>query len=66
MKKRIITAIFMALIFVPVLIVKEIFPLFQLLMGLLSLTACIEIINMYEKRRNFLVFLNMLLWFVLY
>lgn len=53
MKKRIITAIFMALIFVPVLIVKELFPLFQLLMGLLSLTACIEIINMYEKKKKF-------------
>ncbi len=53
MKKRIITAIFMALIFVPVLIVKELFPLFQLLMGVLSLTACIEIINMYERKKKF-------------
>lgn len=53
MKKRIITAIFMALIFVPVLIVKELFPLFQLLMGILSLTACIEIINMYERKKKF-------------
>lgn len=53
MKKRIITAIFMALIFIPVLIVKDLFPLFQLLMGVLSITACIEIINLYEKKKKF-------------
>jgi phosphatidate cytidylyltransferase len=53
MKKRIITAIFMALIFVPVLVLPELFPLFQILMGVLSLTATIEIINMYEKKKKF-------------
>lgn len=53
MKKRFITASLMVLIFIPLLIVPDLFLLFQVLMLLLAVLASVEMINMYEKRHAF-------------
>ena len=53
MKKRIITAIFMLAIFVPVVVLPEMFQIFQIIMALLSLLASTELIHMYEKKKKF-------------
>jgi phosphatidate cytidylyltransferase len=53
MKKRIITAIFMLAIFIPVIVLPEMFKIFQVIMALLSLVASNELIHMYEKKKKF-------------
>lgn len=53
MKERTITGIAMMAIFIPVLIVQEMFILFQILMIGLTLIASYELINMYEKKKKF-------------
>lgn len=61
MKKRFITASVMMLIFIPLLIVPDLFQLFQVLMLLLSVLASVEMINMYEKRHAFPPFVKVLI-----
>lgn len=53
MKKRIITGILLLAIFIPLLIVEKMFPLFQILMMCLAMIASYELIKMYEKRKKF-------------
>ena len=51
MKKRIISGIILAFMLVPLLLVKELFPLLQIVLTLLCGIATIEMINMCEKKR---------------
>ena len=51
MKKRIISGIILAFILVPLLLVKELFPLLQIVLIGLCVIATIEMINMCEKKR---------------
>lgn len=51
MKKRIISGIILALILIPLLLVKDLFPLLQIVLTLLCGIATIEMINMCEKKR---------------
>lgn len=53
MKKRTITGILLAAIFVPILVVDKMFPLYQILMIALSLVASNEMVQMYEKKKKF-------------
>lgn len=49
MKKRLITGLVLAAIFIPLLIIPEFFVLFQILMIFLAIVATMEMIKMYEK-----------------
>ena len=51
MKKRIISGIILALILIPLLLVKDLFPILQIVLTLLCGIATIEMINMCEKKR---------------
>ena len=51
MKKRIISGIILAFMLVPLLLVKELFPILQLVLTLLCGIATIEMINMCDKKR---------------
>ena len=51
MKKRVITGLILAAILVPLLLVKELFPLLQIVLMGLTIIATIEMINMCEKKR---------------
>jgi phosphatidate cytidylyltransferase len=51
MKKRIISGIILAFILIPLLLVKDLFPLLQVVLILLCVIATIEMINMCEKKR---------------
>ena len=51
MKKRIITGLILAFLLVPLLLVKELFSLLQVVLLLLCVVATIEMINMCEKKR---------------
>lgn len=51
MKKRLITGIILAIILIPLLLVKELFPILQIVLGLLCVIATIEMINMCEKKK---------------
>ena len=51
MKKRLIGGIILAFILVPLLLVKELFPILQLVLTLLCGIATIEMINMCDKKR---------------
>ncbi|MCR5787310.1 MAG: phosphatidate cytidylyltransferase [Acholeplasmatales bacterium] len=53
MKKRTITGIFMLAIFIPVLIMREMFVFYQIMMIGLSCIASYELIHMYEKKKKF-------------
>lgn len=53
MKKRTITGLVMLIIFIPLLIENDLFPLFQVLMGGLALIASHELIKMFEKSKKF-------------
>lgn len=53
MLKRTITAIVLLAVFIPLLVVKDLFEMFQVLMLGLAIFASIEMINMYEKRHKF-------------
>ncbi len=53
MKQRIITGTILCLIFVPLLLVPELFPLFQFVMLVLAIVASIEMIRLYEKEKKF-------------
>ena len=51
MKKRIISGIILAFILIPLLLVKDLFPLLQIVLIGLTIVATIEMINMCEKKR---------------
>ena len=53
MKKRLFTGILMLAIFIPLLVVNELFIGFQVLMMFLAVVASHEMISMYEKDREF-------------
>lgn len=53
MKQRLITGIVLLAIFLPLLIVPELFTLFQILMVILCIVASYEMINLYEKEKKF-------------
>lgn len=61
MKKRFLTATVMMLIFLPLLLVPELFQLFQVLMLGLAILASIEMINMYGRRHEFPKFIKVLI-----
>lgn len=52
MKKRIITAIIMALILIPVVIVPALMTVFELIVILFAILASLEILNMYDKQKK--------------
>lgn len=52
MKQRIITGILIVLIFLPILMVDQLFPLFQLTMILLTGVASYELLKMYSKEKE--------------
>lgn len=52
MKKRIITALIMLVILLPLLLVKELFPLFQVVITGLCIIATFEMIHMCEKKKR--------------
>ena len=51
MKRRIITAIILAILLIPVVIVPELVKVFEFLVILLSIFASLEVLNMYDKER---------------
>lgn len=51
MKERTITALVILVIFVPLLLVDALFPLFQLLMIVLAIIASFEMLKMYDKEK---------------
>ena len=51
MKKRIISGIILAFMLIPLLLVKDLFPILQIVLTLLCGIATIEMINMCEKKR---------------
>lgn len=53
MKQRLITGIVLIAIFLPLLIIPELFLLFQFLMLILCITASYEMIRLYEKDKKF-------------
>lgn len=53
MKQRIITGLILFLILVPLLLIEELFPLFQLLLLVLTVIASLEMIKLYEKNKKF-------------
>ncbi len=53
MKQRIITGIFLGLILLPLLIVDELFLLFQILMIVLAFVATLEMIKLFETEKKF-------------
>ncbi len=53
MKQRIITVTVLCLILLPLLLVPELFPLFQVVMLVLAIVASFEMIRLYEKEKNF-------------
>ncbi len=53
MKERTIMGIVMMAIFIPLLVVEEMFTLFQILMLVLTVIASFELIHMYEKKKKF-------------
>lgn len=53
MKERTIMGIVMMAVFLPVLIMQEMFILFQIMMIGLTLIASLELIKMYEKKKKF-------------
>lgn len=52
MKQRIITGTVLCLILIPLLLVKELFPLFQVTMLVLAVIASTEMIRLYEKEKK--------------
>lgn len=61
MKTRIITGLLLAIIFLPVLFVKELFMVFQVLLIICSCAATNEIINMYQKQKKYPIIIRILL-----
>lgn len=53
MKQRIITGTVLCLILLPLLLVPELFPLFQVVMLVLAIVAAFEMIRLYEKEKKF-------------
>ncbi|MDY0277304.1 MAG: phosphatidate cytidylyltransferase [Acholeplasma sp.] len=53
MKTRTITGIIMAIVFIPLMIIKELIIPFQILMGAASVVAALEMIKMFEKEKPF-------------
>lgn len=53
MKQRTITGLLILAIFVPLIIIEELFSLFQVAMIVLVIIAAIELIKMYEKEKKF-------------
>ena len=53
MKQRMITGTLLCLILIPLLMVKELFPIFQITMLILAVTASTEMIRLYEKQKSF-------------
>ena len=51
MKERTLTGIILVAIFIPLLLVDELFILFQILMIVLTIIASNEMIRMYEKQK---------------
>ncbi len=52
MKKRIITGIVLALILIPLVLVKDLFPLLQWVIILFCVVATIEMLNMCDKKKK--------------
>ena len=51
MKKRIITALILAVILVPVIIIPQLIRIFDVVVILLTILASFELVNMYEKEK---------------
>lgn len=52
MKKRILTGIILAIILIPLVLVRDLFPLLQYVIMLFAIVATIEMINMCEKKKT--------------
>ena len=52
MKKRIITAIILAVILIPSVLVPALLPVFEIILMLLTVIATIELLNMYDKEKK--------------
>lgn len=53
MKKRVVTAIILAIILIPLIFVKALFPLLQVIIILFCGIATMEMINMCQQKRRF-------------
>lgn len=53
MKKRIITGIVLVLVFVPLMTIEFLLPVFQIVCGLLACVGSLEMIRLYEKEKKF-------------
>lgn len=61
MKQRLITGIVLLAIFLPLLIVEELFVLFQILMVVLCIVASHEMIRLYEKEKSFPLYIKIII-----
>lgn len=52
MKKRIITAILLGVILIPVVVVPSLFRIFEILVILFAVLASIEVLNMFDKQKK--------------
>ena len=52
MKQRLITTIAILIIFIPLLLVDSLFPLFQILMLVLTIIGTWEMLKMYDKEKT--------------
>ena len=53
MKRRIITALVLLAILLPALIVPSLLRVFEVILGIIAVTATVEILNMYEKKNHY-------------
>lgn len=53
MKRRIITGLVLLVILVPAVIVPALLRVFEVILGILAVTATVEILNMYEKKGHY-------------
>lgn len=70
MKQRTITSVLLIIIFLPLIIVESLFPLFQIAAIVMAVIASYEMIRMYEKEKPFplpikiiIIFCTLLLYF---
>ena len=52
MKKRVLTALVLISILLPVIIIEELVPIFELLIILFTIIGSIEMLNMYDKKKH--------------
>ncbi len=64
MKKRIITGIVLAIILIPLLLIKDLFPLVQVVIMFFFIIATVEMIHMCERTKKFSIGVKILIVFM--